>query len=82
MLCQLSSVAWVDYQRVTAFRFRFGANMAVRLAYMELHRLRVWRILPEASGTFYLLCVLSKQKSLPDMCMGVLAIKAWDGSRC
>ena len=40
VLRQLASVAWVDHQRVTAFGFRFGANVAVRLAYMEPQRLR------------------------------------------
>ena len=33
VLIQLASVPWVDHQRVSAFGFRFGANVAVRLAY-------------------------------------------------
>ena len=40
MLIQLASVRWVDHQRVSAFGFRFGANVAVRLAYLEPQRLR------------------------------------------
>lgn len=71
VLRQLASVAWVDQQRVTAFGFRFGANVAVRLAYMEPQRLRGVACLKPV--VHYLLCGLSAQKNLPDMYMDVLA---------
>ncbi|MDC9597667.1 esterase FrsA [Xenorhabdus anantnagensis] len=35
ILQQLYSVPWIDHTRVGVFGFRFGANIAVRLAYLE-----------------------------------------------
>ncbi|MDC9605009.1 MULTISPECIES: esterase FrsA [Xenorhabdus] len=35
VLQQLDSVPWIDHTRVGVFGFRFGANIAVRLAYLE-----------------------------------------------
>ncbi|MDC9582162.1 esterase FrsA [Xenorhabdus sp. PR6a] len=35
VLQQLNSVPWIDHTRVGVFGFRFGANIAVRLAYLE-----------------------------------------------
>lgn len=40
VLAQLPSIAWIDHTRVCVFGFRFGANVAVRLAYLESNRLR------------------------------------------
>ena len=36
----LENIPWVDHTRVAAFGFRFGANVAVRLAYLESSRLK------------------------------------------
>ena len=42
VLKALPNVPWVDHTRVAAFGFRFGANVAVRLAYrFESPRLKV-----------------------------------------
>ncbi|MDX7999220.1 esterase FrsA [Xenorhabdus sp. Reich] len=35
VLQQLNSVPWIDHTRIGVFGFRFGANIAVRLAYLE-----------------------------------------------
>lgn len=40
VLKALPNVPWVDHTRVAAFGFRFGANVAVRLAYLESSRLK------------------------------------------
>ncbi|AKJ42803.1 UPF0255 protein [Pragia fontium] len=40
VLNQLDQVPWVDHQRVVALGIRFGANVAVRLGYLESRRLR------------------------------------------
>jgi esterase FrsA len=36
----LENIPWVDHTSVAAFGFRFGANVAVRLAYLESSRLK------------------------------------------
>jgi esterase FrsA len=43
-LRHLENVPWVDHTRVAAFGFRFGANIAVRLGYLEPQRLKAWRV--------------------------------------
>ncbi|WP_159564971.1 esterase FrsA [Budvicia diplopodorum] len=40
VLIQLDKVPWIDHQRVVALGVRFGANVAVRLGYLETRRLR------------------------------------------
>lgn len=40
VLNQLDQIPWIDHQRVVALGIRFGANVAVRLAYLESRRLR------------------------------------------
>lgn len=40
VLQALPTIPWIDHTRVAAFGFRFGANVAVRLAYLESHRLK------------------------------------------
>lgn len=39
-LRHLENVPWIDHTRVAAFGFRFGANIAVRLGYLEPQRLK------------------------------------------
>ncbi|HDJ1438552.1 esterase FrsA [Serratia rubidaea] len=71
VLSQLPGVPWIDHQRVTAFGFRFGANVAVRLAYLEPQRLRGVACLgPVVHGV---LCDARNQQQVPDMYMDVLA---------
>ncbi|CAI1521920.1 fermentation/respiration switch protein [Serratia proteamaculans] len=71
VLTQLADVPWIDHQRVTAFGFRFGANVAVRLAYLEPQRLRGVACLGPV--VHRLLCDINTQKNVPDMYMDVLA---------
>lgn len=40
VLHQLGNVPWIDDRRVAALGVRFGANVAVRLGYLESHRLQ------------------------------------------
>ncbi|WP_445374161.1 esterase FrsA [Photorhabdus tasmaniensis] len=37
---QLAEIPWIDHTRVGVFGFRFGANIAVRLAYLESKRIK------------------------------------------
>ena len=71
VLIQLASVPWVDHQRVSAFGFRFGANVAVRLAHPEPQRLR--GVASPGPVVHRLLCDSSTQLNVPDMYMDVLA---------
>ncbi|WP_413735036.1 esterase FrsA [Sodalis sp. RH21] len=67
----LADIPWIDARRVTAFGFRFGANIAVRLAYLESQRLRGVACLgPVVHG---LLTDGARQDRAPDMYMDVLA---------
>ncbi len=40
MLAELSSVPWVDHHRVGCMGIRFGANAAVRMAFVEQNRIK------------------------------------------
>ncbi len=67
----LESVPWVDHTRIAAFGYRFGANVAVRLAYLEAPRLRGVACLgPIVHGV---LSDPQQQAGVPDMYMDVLA---------
>ncbi|RWR02583.1 fermentation/respiration switch protein [[Pantoea] beijingensis] len=67
----LENVPWVDHTRVAAFGFRFGANVAVRLAYLEAPRLRAIACLGPVVHS--LLVERERQDGVPDMYMDVLA---------
>ncbi|MBP2169964.1 esterase FrsA [Erwinia toletana] len=71
VLRQLESVAWVDHTRVAAFGYRFGANIAVRLAYLEAPRLRAVACLGPVVHS--LLTDIQRQNAVPDMYMDMLA---------
>ncbi|MFC3394711.1 esterase FrsA [Brenneria rubrifaciens] len=71
VLRALPDVPWVDHCRVGAFGFRFGANIAVRLAYLESQRLRAVACLGPV--VHHLLCDAQRQQQVPDMFMDVLA---------
>ncbi|SNY61203.1 esterase FrsA [Enterobacter sp. CC120223-11] len=71
VLKNLPNVPWVDHTRVAAFGFRFGANVAVRLGYLESPRLKAVACLgPVVHG---LLCDPLRQGNVPEMYLDVLA---------
>lgn len=58
VLQHLSNVPWVDHTRVAAFGFRFGANIAVRLGYLEPQRLKAVACLgPVVHGLLVTRCI-------------------------
>ncbi|WP_411813546.1 esterase FrsA [Erwinia tracheiphila] len=71
VLQQLATVPWVDHTRVAALGLRFGANVAVRLGYLEAHRLKVVACIGPVVHS--LLSDRQLQDSVPEMYMDVLA---------
>ncbi|MFP1763823.1 esterase FrsA [Lonsdalea quercina] len=71
VLKALPDVPWVDHTRVGAFGFRFGANIAVRLAYLESPRLKAVACLGPVVHS--LLAGAVRQQDVPDMYMDILA---------
>lgn len=71
VLKHLENIPWIDHTRVAAFGFRFGANVAVRLAYLESRRLRAVACLGPVVHS--LLSDQSLQDQVPEMYMDVLA---------
>lgn len=71
VLKALPDIPWIDHTRVALFGFRFGANVAVRLAYLESPRLKAVACLGPMVHT--LLSDLQRQGSIPEMYLDVLA---------
>ncbi|EID8470310.1 esterase FrsA, partial [Escherichia coli] len=71
VLKALPNVPWVDHTRVAAFGFRFGSNVAVRLAYLESPRLKAVACLGPVVHT--LLSDFKCQQQVPEMYLDVLA---------
>ncbi|NIY48272.1 esterase FrsA [Cedecea colo] len=71
VLKALPNVPWVDHTRVAAFGFRFGANVAVRLAYLEAPRLKAVACLGPVVHN--LLNDPQRQVQIPEMYIDVLA---------
>ncbi|PZD59629.1 alpha/beta hydrolase, partial [Pantoea ananatis] len=71
VLRDLTSVPWIDHTRVAALGFRFGANVAVRLAYLESQRLKAVACLGPIVHS--LLTQAPLQNKVPDMYMDMLA---------
>ena len=71
VLKALENLPWVDHTRVAAFGFRFGANVAVRLAYLEASRLKAVACLGPV--VHQLLSDPARQAQVPEMYMDVLA---------
>ncbi|EKK5270700.1 esterase FrsA [Cronobacter dublinensis] len=71
VLQALPTLAWVDHTRVAAFGFRFGANVAVRLAYLEAPRLKAVACL--GPMVHQLFSDPTQQDRVPEMYMDVLA---------
>ena len=61
----------MDHTRVAVFGFRFGANVAVRLAYLESPRLKAVACLGPVVHT--LLSDFKCQQQVPEMYLDVLA---------
>ncbi|BDH46985.1 esterase FrsA [Salmonella enterica subsp. enterica serovar Choleraesuis] len=71
VLRQLPGIPWIDHTRVSAFGFRFGANVAVRLAYLESGALKAVACLGPIVHS--LLSEPALQTRVPDMYIDVLA---------
>jgi esterase FrsA len=71
VLKSLPNIPWVDHTRVAAFGFRFGANVAVRLAYLESPRLKAVACLGPV--VHHLLSDPQRQQNVPEMYLDVLA---------
>lgn len=71
VLRELSNVPWVDHTRVALFGYRFGANVATRLAYLEVPRLRAVATLGAMVHNVFV--DEQRQQQLPDMYMDMLA---------
>ena len=65
VLKALPNIPWVDHTRVAAFGFRFGANVAVRLGYIEAPRLKAVACLGPVVHS--LLSDASRQAQVPEM---------------
>ncbi len=71
VLKALPNVPWVDHTRVAAFGFRFGANVAVRLAYLEAPRLKA--VASWGRWSMRYLSDPQRQSTVPEMYLDVLA---------
>lgn len=71
VLRQLRDVPWIDSTRVAALGFRFGANIAVRLAYLETQSLKAVACLGPVVHS--LLSDASLQAKVPNMYVDVMA---------
>ena len=71
VLRQLTDVPWIDHRRVGVWGHRFGANVAVRLAYLEIPRLRA--VACQEPIVHGLLTDPSLQQAVPDMFLDILA---------
>ncbi len=71
VLRQLDQIPWIDHTRVAAFGFRFGAAIALRLAYLEPGSLRAVACLGPVVHS--LLTDAGRQAHIPDMAMDMLA---------
>ncbi|MDU7196938.1 esterase FrsA [Phytobacter diazotrophicus] len=71
VLKALPNIPWVDHTRVAAFGFRFGANVAVRLGYLESPRLKAVACLGPVVHA--LLTNPQQLGRVPEMYMDVLA---------
>ncbi|WP_414162840.1 esterase FrsA [Superficieibacter sp. BNK-5] len=71
VLKTLPNIPWIDHTRVALFGFRFGANVAVRLAYLESPRLKAVACLGPVVHS--LLNDPLRQGRVPEMYLDVLA---------
>ncbi|OBU06073.1 esterase FrsA [Morganella psychrotolerans] len=78
VLEQLRNVPWIDHTRVAVVGLRFGANVAVRLAYLSAHQLRGAALLGPVVHDLFV--NPERQEMVPRMYMDVLASRA--AERC
>lgn len=71
VLKALPNIPWIDHTKVAAFGFRFGANIAVRLGYLESQRLKAVACLGPIVHS--LLSDPARQAQIPEMYIDVLA---------
>ncbi|OON36438.1 fermentation/respiration switch protein [Izhakiella australiensis] len=71
VLRQLTDIPWIDHTRVAAFGYRFGASIAVRLAYLEAPRLKGVACMGPIVHS--LLSDPGQQDAIPDMYADLLA---------
>lgn len=71
VLRELSNVPWIDHTRVALLGYRFGANVATRLAYLEVPRVRAVATLGAMVHSVFV--DAQQQQQLPDMYMDMLA---------
>ena len=71
VLRQLADIPWIDHHRVGVWGQRFGANVAVRLAYLEIPRIRA--VACQAPIVHSLLTDEALQQAVPDMFLDILA---------
>ncbi|EIC83871.1 esterase FrsA [Serratia sp. M24T3] len=71
VLSQLDKIPWVNSTRIAVLGTRFGGNIAVRLAYLEPHRIKAVACLGPV--VHQMLTDVECQKRIPDMYMDVLA---------
>ncbi|CAM3335028.1 putative hydrolase with alpha/beta-hydrolase domain [Xenorhabdus nematophila ATCC 19061] len=71
VLQQLNSVPWIDHTRIGVFGFRFGANIAVRLAYLEPKLIKGISVVGPI--VHELLHDEKRQQKIPSMYIDVLA---------
>ncbi|MCE0489016.1 esterase FrsA [Pantoea sp. Mb-10] len=71
VLRELPNVAWIDHTRVALLGYRFGANIATRLAYLEVPRLRAVATLGAMVHSVFV--DTARQQQLPDMYLDMLA---------
>ncbi|WP_340611209.1 esterase FrsA [Xenorhabdus bharatensis] len=71
VLQQLDTVPWIDHTRIGIFGFRFGANIAVRLAYLEPHLIKGVAVVSPV--VHELLHNEKLQQKIPSMYIDILA---------
>lgn len=70
----LRDIPWIDHQRVAAFGFRFGANVAVRLGWLSATKLKAIACLSPMVHSIF--TNQQAQSQLPVMCLDVLASRS------
>lgn len=79
VLRQLEDIPWIDSRRVGLWGHRFGANVAVRLAYLEIPRLRAVACVSPVVHS--LLADSSVQRQVPVMFLDMLASRLGKNTR-
>ena len=65
VLDQLRNVPWIDHTRVAVMGLRFGANVAMRMAYLSAHQLRG----PCCSGRWCMICLSAERQDKIPACI-------------